>query len=64
MSRCRRSATASGSPSRTLQWVISGYLLTYGGLLLLGGRAGDLLGHRRLLITLMRQISGSGTAQT
>ena len=33
-----------------LQWVISGYLLTYGGLLLLGGRAADLLGRRRLLI--------------
>src|SRR5450631_393628 len=32
-----------------LQWVISGYLLTYGGLLLLGGRAADLLGRRRLL---------------
>ena len=34
-----------------LQWVISGYLLTYGGLLLLGGRAADLLGRRRLLVT-------------
>jgi len=33
-----------------LQWVLSGYLVTYGGLLLLGGRAGDLLGRRRLLI--------------
>ena len=32
-----------------LQWVLSGYLVTYGGLLLLGGRAGDLLGRRRLL---------------
>ena len=34
-----------------LQWVLSGYLVTYGGLLLLGGRAGDLLGRRRLLVT-------------
>ena len=34
-----------------LQWVISGYLLTYGGLMLLGGRAADLLGRRRLLVT-------------
>jgi EmrB/QacA subfamily drug resistance transporter len=33
-----------------LQWVVSGYLVTYGGFLLLGGRAGDLLGRRRLLI--------------
>lgn len=34
----------------TLQWVTSGYLLTYGGLLLLGGRLADLLGRRRVLI--------------
>ncbi|WP_454196046.1 MFS transporter [Nocardia sp. Marseille-Q1738] len=34
----------------TLQWVTSGYLLTYGGLLLLGGRLADLLGRRRILI--------------
>jgi EmrB/QacA subfamily drug resistance transporter len=34
-----------------LQWVLSGYLLTYGGFLLLGGRAADLLGRRRLLVT-------------
>src|SRR5919106_1801278 len=35
---------------QSLQWVISGYLLTYGGFLLLGGRAADLLGRRRVLI--------------
>ena len=34
-----------------LQWVLSGYLLTYGGFMLLGGRAGDLLGRRRVLVT-------------
>ena len=34
-----------------LQWVISGYLVSYGGLLLLGGRASDLLGRRRMLLT-------------
>jgi EmrB/QacA subfamily drug resistance transporter len=33
-----------------LQWVLSGYLVTYGGLLLLGGRVGDLFGRRRLLV--------------
>jgi MFS family permease len=32
------------------QWVLSGYLLTYGGLMLLGGRAADLLGRRRVLM--------------
>jgi len=31
-----------------LQWVVSGYALTFGGFLLLGGRLGDLLGRRRL----------------
>jgi EmrB/QacA subfamily drug resistance transporter len=35
---------------QSLQWVVSGYLLTYGGLLLLGGRAADLIGRRRLLV--------------
>jgi len=33
-----------------LQWVVTGYALTFGSLLLLGGRAGDLLGRRRLLM--------------
>jgi EmrB/QacA subfamily drug resistance transporter len=36
---------------QNLQWVLSGYLLTYGGFMLLGGRAGDLLGRRRVLVT-------------
>jgi EmrB/QacA subfamily drug resistance transporter len=34
-----------------LQWVPSGYLLTYGGFMLLGGRLADLLGRRRILLT-------------
>jgi EmrB/QacA subfamily drug resistance transporter len=34
-----------------LQWVPSGYLLTYGGFMLLGGRVADLLGRRRVLVT-------------
>ncbi|QSE94650.1 MFS transporter [Rhodococcus pseudokoreensis] len=34
-----------------LQWVPSGYLITYGGFMLLGGRLADLLGRRRVLVT-------------
>src|SRR6201993_1550009 len=34
-----------------LQWVLSGYIVTYGGFLLLGGRLADLLGRRRMLMT-------------
>jgi EmrB/QacA subfamily drug resistance transporter len=51
-----------------LQWVPSGYLLTYGGFMLLGGRAADLLGRRRILIagTVLIGISSlvGGFAQT
>lgn len=35
---------------QSLQWVLSGYLLTYGGFMLLGGRASDLVARRRLLV--------------
>ncbi len=35
---------------QNLQWVASGYILTYGGFLLLGGRLADLLGRRRMLV--------------
>jgi EmrB/QacA subfamily drug resistance transporter len=35
---------------QSLQWVLSGYIVTYGGFLLLGGRAADLLGRRRMLV--------------
>ena len=34
-----------------LQWIPSGYLLTYGGFMLLGGRLADLLGRRQILVT-------------
>ena len=40
-----------GFSEQGLQWVLSAYALTFGGLLLLGGRAADLLGRRRLFIT-------------
>src|SRR3954452_10261523 len=33
-----------------LQWVVNAYTLTFAGFLLLGGRAADLLGHRRVFI--------------
>src|SRR5438445_9799518 len=39
-----------GLSTASLQWVVSGYVLGYGGLLLLGGRAADLLGRRRVLL--------------
>src|SRR5512139_1168897 len=34
----------------TLVWVVNAYLLTFGGFLLLGGRLGDLFGHRRMCL--------------
>ncbi|MFE4859737.1 MFS transporter [Streptomyces sp. NPDC056670] len=43
--------TALGFSTNDLTWVINAYALTFGGLLLLGGRAGDLLGRRRMFTT-------------
>ena len=40
-----------GFSEQGLQWVLSAYALTFGGLLLLGGRAADLLGRRRLFMS-------------
>src|SRR3712207_3640343 len=39
-----------GLATAELQWIVSGYVLGYGGFLLLGGRAADLLGRRRMLL--------------
>ncbi|RSS80790.1 MFS transporter [Streptomyces sp. WAC06614] len=39
-----------GMAPASLQWIVNGYLLGYGGLLLLGGRAADLLGRRRVFL--------------
>lgn len=39
-----------GFSQSSLAWVVNGYLLTYGGCLLLGGRLGDLFGHRRMFL--------------
>jgi EmrB/QacA subfamily drug resistance transporter len=53
----------------SLAWVVNAYLLTFGGFLLLGGRLGDLFGHRRLfvagiaLFTLASLACGVSTSQ-
>jgi EmrB/QacA subfamily drug resistance transporter len=53
----------------SLAWVVNAYLLTYGGFLLLGGRLGDLFGHRRLflagitLFTAASLVCGLSTSQ-
>jgi EmrB/QacA subfamily drug resistance transporter len=39
-----------GFSGTALAWVVNAYLLTFGGFLLLGGRLGDLFGHRRLFL--------------
>jgi MFS family permease len=39
-----------GVSAADLQWIVTGYALPFGALLLLGGRIGDLTGHRRLLV--------------
>jgi EmrB/QacA subfamily drug resistance transporter len=39
-----------GFSETSLAWVVNSYILTFGGFLLLGGRLGDLFGHRRLFL--------------
>ena len=43
--------TSLGFSQTSLAWVVNAYMLTFGGFLLLGGRLGDLYGHRRVFIT-------------
>ena len=43
-------ATDLGFSETALVWVVNAYMLTFGGFLLLGGRLGDLFGHRRLFL--------------
>jgi EmrB/QacA subfamily drug resistance transporter len=58
-----------GFSQTSLVWVVNAYMLTFGGFLLLGGRLGDLFGHRRLfllgitLFTLASLACGLATAQ-
>jgi EmrB/QacA subfamily drug resistance transporter len=46
----------------SLAWVVNAYLLTFGGFLLLGGRLGDLFGHRRLFILGIALFTGASLA--
>jgi EmrB/QacA subfamily drug resistance transporter len=46
----------------SLQWVVTAYALTFGGFLLLGGRAADLLGRRRVLIAGLGVFSAASLA--
>src|SRR6266542_1963737 len=58
-----------GFSQTSLAWVVNAYMLTFGGFLLLGGRLGDLFGHRRLflsgitLFTLASLACGLATSQ-
>jgi EmrB/QacA subfamily drug resistance transporter len=49
-------------PESDLQWVVTAYGLTFGGFLLLGGRAADLLGRRRLLMAGLALFSAASLA--
>ena len=59
-----------GFNQSSLAWVVNGYLLTFGGFLLLGGRLGDMFGPRRLflggiaLFTLASLACGLSSSQT
>src|ERR1700750_2680347 len=61
--------TDLGFTETSLVWVVNAYMLTFGGFLLLGGRLGDLYGHRRLflagivLFTLASLVCGLSTSQ-
>ncbi|HEU5476300.1 MAG TPA: MFS transporter [Gaiellaceae bacterium] len=48
-----------GFTQQSLQWVVNGYILAYGGFLLLGGRMADLLGRRFVLVTGLIVFAGS-----
>jgi EmrB/QacA subfamily drug resistance transporter len=60
---------ALGFSGSSLEWVVNAYTLTFGGLLLLGGRAGDILGRRRvfiagiILFSLASLLGGLATSQ-
>jgi EmrB/QacA subfamily drug resistance transporter len=49
-------------PESDLQWVVTAYALTFGGFLLLGGRAADLLGRRRVFMSGLVVFAGASLA--
>src|SRR3954464_12219618 len=51
-----------GFSEASLAWVVNAYLLTFGGFLLLGGRFGDLFGHRRLFLAGIAVFTGASLA--
>jgi MFS family permease len=53
---------ALGFSGSGLEWVVNAYALAFGGLLLLGGRAGDLLGRRRMFIAGLLVFSAASLA--
>ncbi len=51
-----------GFSESSLAWVVNAYLLTFGGFLLLGGRLGDIYGHRRLFLVGLAVFTGASLA--
>src|SRR3954470_23485836 len=51
-----------GFSETSLAWVVNAYLLTFGGFLLLGGRLGDLYGHRRVFLAGIALFSAASLA--
>jgi len=51
-----------GLAASAVQWVITGYAITFGGLLILGGRAADLFGRRRMLVAGLLVFSAASLA--
>jgi EmrB/QacA subfamily drug resistance transporter len=51
-----------GLAASAVQWVITGYAITFGGLLILGGRAADLFGRRRMFVTGLLVFSAASLA--
>jgi hypothetical protein len=54
--------TDLGFTEASLAWVVNAYLLTFGGCLLLGGRLGDIYGHRKLFLTGLVLFTASSVA--